>query len=93
MEIIGPVAETTGGSTYICVLMDWFTKWCEGFAIPAKTAANLGDCIVRFVYRFGAPKRILTDQRREFLDEVRSILSLMFLDCSNLLDDLSQLVF
>jgi IS30 family transposase len=70
MDMIGKVAETEAGNTYILVTVDYFTKWPEAFALPSKTAANVADCIIRFFYRFGAPKRILTDQGREFVNEV-----------------------
>lgn len=70
MEIIGKVAPTTSGNQYICVLVDYFTKWSEAYPIPAKTDENVMNCILKFYYRFGAPKRILTNLGQEFVNQV-----------------------
>lgn len=48
-------------ATYsICVMVDYFTKWSEAFPLPSKT----------FLYSFGVPKRILTNQGQDFVNEV-----------------------
>ncbi|XP_066502605.1 sentrin-specific protease 1-like isoform X3 [Hoplias malabaricus] len=67
MDLIGKLTMTTRGNQYICVMIDYYTKWTEAFAIPNKTAEKVTECIVQFFYRFGAPKRILTDQGKEFV--------------------------
>lgn len=70
MDLIGKLTMTEKGNQYICVLIDYFTKWVEAFPLVSKTAEEVTRCIVDFVYRFGAPKRILTDQGREFVNQV-----------------------
>lgn len=49
MDIFGRVAETEAGNTYICVMVDYYTKWSQAFALPTKTPADVADCIVRFL--------------------------------------------
>ncbi|KAL7877221.1 hypothetical protein SRHO_G00038640 [Serrasalmus rhombeus] len=61
---------SSDGNQYICVLIDYFTKWVEAYPIASKTAEVVTACIVKFIYRFGAPKRILTDQGREFVNQI-----------------------
>lgn len=70
MDLIGKLPLTVKGNQYICVLIDYFTKWVEAYPLPSKAAGDVTMCIVNFFYRFGAPKRILTDQGREFVNQV-----------------------
>ncbi|RXN03986.1 gypsy retrotransposon integrase 1-like protein [Labeo rohita] len=69
MDLVGKVTRTRKGNEYICVLVDYYTKWAEAYAIPNKSAAVVSRCIINFFYRFGAPKRILTDQGSEFVNQ------------------------
>lgn len=70
MDLIGKLNMSTNGNQYICVLIDYFTKWVEAYSLASKTAEDVTACIVQTIYRFGAPKRILTDQGREFVNQV-----------------------
>lgn len=36
MDIVGKVAETEAGNMYICVMVDYFTKWSEAFPYHPK---------------------------------------------------------
>ncbi|KAI2645542.1 Gypsy retrotransposon integrase-like protein 1 [Labeo rohita] len=72
MDLVGKVTRTRKGNEYICVLVDYYTKWAEAYAIPNKSAAVVSRCIINFFYRFGAPKRILTDQGSEFVNQINS---------------------
>ena len=38
-------------------MVDYFTIWSEAFALPSKTAAKVGDCIVKFFLSFWGPKK------------------------------------
>lgn len=70
MDLVGPLPTTKGGHKYLFTATDYFTKWVEGFAIPNKSASEVAKCILKLVYTHGAPQRILTDQGREFVNEV-----------------------
>lgn len=70
MYLIGKVAKTSTGNMYICVMVDYYTRWSEAFALPSKTAANVAGCVMKFIYRFGAPKRIFIDRGQEFINKV-----------------------
>ncbi|RXN14934.1 gag-pol fusion [Labeo rohita] len=70
MDLVGKVTRTKKGNEYICVLVDYYTKWAEAYAIPNKSATVVSRCIINFFYRFGAPKRILTDQGTEFVNQI-----------------------
>lgn len=72
MDLVGKLAPTRQGHQYICVMIDYFTKWTEAYPLKTKCAAEVTECIFNFFYKFGAPKRLLTDQGREFVNEVRT---------------------
>ena len=59
------------GNRYILTLIDYYTKWVEAFAIPSKTAQVVAETLFDNVYcRFGPPHRIITDNGKEFVNEV-----------------------
>lgn len=70
MDLVGKLSMSEKGNQYLCVMVDYYTKWAEAYAIPNKSAETVTECILKFFYRFGAPKRILTDQGTEFVNEV-----------------------
>ena len=66
MDLVGKLTLTCGGNLYICVIVDYFTKWAEAYSLKSKTAVKVTNCILNLFYKFGAPKRLLTDQGSEF---------------------------
>ncbi|RXN17442.1 gypsy retrotransposon integrase 1 [Labeo rohita] len=69
-DLVGKLTPTKDGYQYICVIIDYFTKWCEAFPLKTKSAEEVTGCIIKLFYRFGAPKRLLTDQGTEFVNKV-----------------------
>jgi len=71
MDILGPLPPTRQGNRYILVIMDYFTKWPEAFALPNQEAGVLAKAFVEgFVCRHGIPEELHTDQRRNFESEL-----------------------
>jgi hypothetical protein len=70
MDLIGKLRTTKSGYQYICVMVDYHTKWPQAYPLHSKTAEEVTECIVKFFHQFEAPKRILTDQGREFVNAV-----------------------
>ncbi|VDI07464.1 Hypothetical predicted protein [Mytilus galloprovincialis] len=67
IDIVGPCPITENGNEYIIVVSDYFTKWCEAYAVPNHHALTVADKLVpEFFARFGMPKQIHSDQGREF---------------------------
>ena len=65
--IVGPLPRMENGNEYIMVMIDYFTKWAEAYALPYHTAQTVADKLLNeFVCRFAVPQRIHTDQGREF---------------------------
>ena len=68
--MVGKLTQTNSGNQYICVMVDYFTKWAEAYPLKTKMAVEVTACILDFFYKFGAPKRLLSDQGREFCNKV-----------------------
>jgi hypothetical protein len=70
IDLIGPLEITSSGNRYIIVMTEYLTKWVEAKAIPDKKASTVAKFLHNDVIaRFGTPKRILSDQGSEFLNE------------------------
>ena len=70
MDLVGPLPTTKNGNRYIIVLTDYLTKWPEAEAIPSKHAREVAKFITKVVCRYGSVKVIITDQGREFCNEL-----------------------
>ena len=79
VDITGPLPVTSSGNRYICVAMDYFTKWPEAYAIPDQEATTVAKALVeQFFSRLGIPKELHSDQGRNFESAV-------FRECCRLL--------
>ena len=79
VDIAGPLTTSASGNRYICVAMDYFTKWPEAYAIPNQEATTVAQVLVdNFFCRFGMPKELHSDQGRNFESAV-------FQECCHLL--------
>jgi len=79
VDIAGPFPVTSQGNRFICVAMDYFTKWPEAYAIPNHEAATVAGVLVdNFFSRFGVPRELHSDQGREFE-------SVVFQECCRLM--------
>lgn len=54
----------------IVTLTDYFTKWTEAAPLPDKCAAGVVKLIYSVMCHHGCPKVLITDQGREFVNEV-----------------------
>ena len=67
MDLLGPLDETERGNKYILVVVDYLSKWVEGYPLKDMTAATCADVFTReFVCRFGFPLQVHSDQGRQF---------------------------
>jgi saccharopine dehydrogenase-like NADP-dependent oxidoreductase len=63
---VGILPRAPGGFWYLFIRIDTFTKWME--AMPAVNITQ--EAAVKFlqsiIYRFGVPRRVLTDNDTQF---------------------------
>jgi hypothetical protein len=63
VDILGPLVETERGMKYIMVVVDYFSKWTEAYALPDQKSMTVAEALVtNFVLRFGCPLQLHCDQ-------------------------------
>ena len=71
MDFVGPITESRNGNKYILVLSDYATRYVMTFPLANLTAQAVAKILVAVIIsKYGAPSRILTDQRSNFLSEL-----------------------
>ena len=70
INLVGPLPETDRGNKYIITAMDYFSKWPEAAPLSDKTAVGVADFLFSIFCRHGLPEIVLSDQGREFVNEV-----------------------
>ena len=65
---MGPLKPPTPrGNRYIIMIVDYFTKWAEAYAMPKQTSETVAKILVNeFICRFGIPSQIHSDQGSQF---------------------------
>ena len=77
IDVAGPFHTSKGGNSYIIVVMDYFTKWAEMIAVPDHTAETCAKALVLRVFsRIGLPRSLHSDQGRDFLSNLFTMLRL-----------------
>ncbi|KAM3611173.1 uncharacterized protein V6R79_014482 [Siganus canaliculatus] len=74
IDFLGPFPETKQGNTTVTVLIDYFSKWPEAFAVQKTDALSVARCISKCIYRFGASKTMVCAQNADFCEEVTKLL-------------------
>jgi len=67
IDILSGLPTASDGSTCILVVVDYFTKWAEAYALPNEEAATCMTAVYQnFFSRFGLPTQLHSDQGRNF---------------------------
>ena len=67
VDITGKHPKSSRGNEYIVTVVDMFSKWGEAYPVRVHTAPVVAKVLVdNFFSRFGMPRRLLTDQGKEF---------------------------
>jgi len=70
IDLIGPFPVTPQSHKYVCTMTDLFTKWVFARPVSSKSAASVADVLLQLVYSYGPPRKMITDQGREFVNQV-----------------------
>lgn len=70
IDLVGPLPTTKRGNKYIITMCDYFTKWPEARAVPDKTARTVADFLYWTMTRNGCAEIQISDQGREFVNQV-----------------------
>lgn len=71
LDLTGPLKETKSGNVYIMTMTDLFTKWVCAEPLKSKSAAEVSAALVGKMYSYGMVRRIITDQGKEFVNQVK----------------------
>ncbi|GFV62887.1 retrovirus-related Pol polyprotein from transposon 412 [Trichonephila clavipes] len=75
-DILGPLPRSSNDNNNILVVMEYFTKWPEAYAIPDQEASTVVEVLVQHWFsRFGVPYQLHSDQGRNFHSTVCKRLS------------------
>ena len=67
VDLMGPLPKSYGGNEYLLVAVDHYSKWVEVFPLRKATGKAVACLIVRQLFsRYGAPKRLLSDNGSQF---------------------------
>ena len=73
VDITGKHPRSSRGNEFMITVVDSFSKWAEAYPVRVHTAPVVARVLMQnFFSRFGMPKRLLTDQGREFESELFS---------------------
>jgi hypothetical protein len=76
IDLTGPHPRSKRGFTYILTYVDHFTKWAEAIPLRNKEACTVTDALLTEIFpRLGLPRQILSDNGREFRNQVLNELS------------------
>ena len=70
IDLMGPLPESPEGHLYVMTAVDYFSKWVEMFPLKSKTAIEIGEKLYQLMCRYGPAKVHITDQGREFVNQV-----------------------
>jgi len=71
LDIVDPLAVTTNGNKYMLTFQDNLTKLSKVIPFANQEAATVAkEFVTKIVFEHGMPKKILTDQGRNFTSEM-----------------------
>lgn len=79
LDIVGPLPVSRDGNRYLLTFVDYLTRYCEAIPIPYQSADIVAkEFVLKIITRHGVPKRLLTDQGRNFVSSLfTSVCSLL----------------
>ena len=71
MDIIGLLPTTENGNRFILVVIDYFSRWPEAYAIPNQKAHTVAEKLVQeWISKYGVMKQLHTHKGKSFENEV-----------------------
>ena len=79
LDTVGKLPTTPDGKKHILTMQDNLSKYCIAVPIPNISAATIAHGLTKnLISQYGAPKTILTDKGKGFVNELLSNLSKIF---------------
>ncbi len=77
IDLVGPLPQSPEGHEYMLTVIDYFSKWVELFALKDKKATSVAQCLFQLMCCFGPAKIHISDQGREFCNELHQQMYLL----------------
>lgn len=76
LDVVGPITpKSSTGHAYILAATDYFSKWAEAIPLREVKKENVVDFIRNhIIYRYGIPRRIITDNGTPFFNKLMTSL-------------------
>jgi transposase InsO family protein len=79
IDIVGPLPETEKGHKYILTTQDLLTKFCTAYPLLDTNSTTIADTIInKYIYTFGSPKELLSDQGSNISGELMKAVAKIF---------------
>lgn len=70
IDLIDAGKVSAQGNRYLLTMTDYFSKYVEAIPLPDKSAVSVAKGLYKAYCRHGAPAHIISDQGREFVNQV-----------------------
>ena len=70
IDLIGPLEATEDKYRYVLTGICYFTKFVELYPLKEKSALGIAECLYDMQCRYGVPRVHISDQGREFVNQV-----------------------
>lgn len=71
IDILGPLAKSPDGYSYVLLLIDAFSRWTEAFPLRTQGAKEIARVIYdQIICRYGAPRILFSDRGRSFMSHI-----------------------
>ncbi|CAG2216504.1 unnamed protein product [Mytilus edulis] len=57
------------GFNYVCNILDCYSRFAFGCATKTKTAKEIADVVLKYIYLYGAPRILQSDNGKEFTNK------------------------
>ena len=79
LDLVGPMPKSSRGHLYILAATDYFSKWAEALPLKEVKKEHVVDFIrVQLIYRYGVPRFIITDNGKQFYNQLMNRLAEKF---------------
>ncbi|CAG2249261.1 unnamed protein product [Mytilus edulis] len=71
IDVLGPLTKSPDGYEYVLLVVDAFSRWCEGFPMKTQNAKEIAENLYNgVVTRYGSPRVLCSDRGQAFLSKI-----------------------
>jgi hypothetical protein len=70
LDFAGFLVTTRNKERFVLIGIEYFSKWCEVWALPSKLLTRVAEAFLGMMTRYGACAELLTDNGQKFACEM-----------------------